>query len=344
MPRKASARAALRRAGSIAATDEMPREIREMLAAAANRPPVEWEPGMEERISRREMGRMRGGDAEPFRPPWVSAQFLPELRRVRAPIFSRLAVEGMSPFRVRPGGAGVERRPPEMRPFVHEALTRTWPWSTIGLVRSNVNGQQVVQGTGALVGRNVVLTASHLVPWGQSSWSMTFHPGFAGSNGPAGQSWVTRARGWPKFQGEDPDGYDLAILRLADPLGDAVGFMGTQSFADWDDYTDRTWLSVGYPGVFFNGTRPAADLGIAIIDIDADDGFELETHYDGTFGGGWSGGPLWGLLGSGGPIGGDPRVIGVRSGLESDGLDPARRVWAAGNALVDLVRFGRANF
>jgi hypothetical protein len=173
---------------------------------------------------------------------------------------------------------------------------------------------------------------------------ITFGPGYNNGPGDAGESWVTLARGW--LPGGDPSGYDLAILRLEDPLGDIVGFMGYQSFADEDDYESRSWTTVGYPYVDATsaGNVPMVEFDVEIEDIDADDGFELETDYSKAFGGGWSGGPLWGLIGSGGLIGGDPRVIGVRSGYEVDGWESVRNVWAAGSALVELCRFGRTNW
>jgi hypothetical protein len=175
---------------------------------------------------------------------------------------------------------------------------------------------------------------------------MTFAPGFRYGDTTAGTADVMQSRGWPEAAKGDPNGYDLAILRLAQPLGDAVGFMGYQSFADWDDYTSRTWVSVGYPYVVnqWSGEAPIVDFDLPIEDLDGDDGFEIETDYSRAIGGGWSGGPLWGLIGTGGLIGGDPRVIGVRSGYEIDGWDPVRSVFAGGNALAELCRYGRANW
>lgn len=49
-------------------------------------------------------------------------------------------------------------------------------------------------------------------------------------------------------------------------------------------------------------------------------------------------GPLWGW------IDGGPRVIGIESGYEKDILDPTRTVFAGGEHMVNLVKFGIANW
>jgi hypothetical protein len=115
--------------------------------------------------------------------------------------------------------------------------------------------------------------------------------------------------------------------------------MGTQCFGDEDAYTAARWISVGYPGWFFNANRPAVEFDIDIDDIDSDDpGLELEIT-DGHAGGqGWSGGPLWGVIDN------DFRVIGIRSGTEQDGLDPRRGVFSGGRHMVELVKHGLVHF
>ena len=338
MARRLLAKPALRRAGSIKASAKMPCDVRTMLKS-----PGRVRAGEEEIIQSHRVPDSGEIVLDGFRPDWVNAQFMPEVRRFRTALFRAIASEGPGSFRVRRASARHVRRAPVMRPLVQEALTHTWPWSTIGRVEYFVGGQLRGWGTGTLVGQSTVITASHLVPWGQG-WAMTFSPGYRDGDGDAGRANVTLARGW-KDWGSDPSGFDLAILRLDRPLGQALGFMGSQSFGDWDDYTDRTWISVGYPAVDnMTGTRPIVDFDIDIVDLDGDDGFEIETDYGRAFGGGWSGGPMWGLIGSGGVIGGDPRVIGVRSGYEADGWDPVRGVFAGGDRLVDLIRFGRTNW
>jgi hypothetical protein len=130
------------------------------------------------------------------------------------------------------------------------------------------------------------------------------------------------------------------ICRLYEPLGNRTGWMGSKSFGKDGDYENRRWTSVGYPDVFMGGQDAAVDFNIEIVDIDNDgnDSRELETDYDVAFGGGWSGGPLWGWFDD------DAKVIGIKSGWEADGWDPARGVFAGGRPMVDLVKFGWAHW
>ena len=97
---------------------------------------------------------------------------------------------------------------------------------------------------------------------------------------------------------------------------------------------------MGYPTNFFGGRRPAYEWEIRIVDLDSDDpGLELETDYHVAQAGGWSGGPLWGVVGEE-----EYRVIGIKSGFEIDVYDPVRSVFAGGPHLVDLHRYGFNNF
>lgn len=84
----------------------------------------------------------------------------------------------------------------------------------------------------------------------------------------------------------------------------------------------------------------AIELDLGVRDIDNDDpGLELECVECADLTEGWSGGPLW--LPNEGP---GPRVMGIMSGLETDGLDPRRVVFAGGSGMVDLVREGAATW
>lgn len=251
----------------------------------------------------------RGEEAsDPHRPPWLEGQFFPPL-----------ALHTMR-------GSGVVEQP-----------SKEWPWCTIGVLWYSWGGAHphCGGGTGVLVGRDLVLTASHVVPWhAPAPWSMTFIPAYrepptGGIDPRFGSASVLTCRG--VIVGTDVSGFDCAICRLDTPLGDRCGWMGIRSFGDEDDYYDRTWTSVGYPQNFANATRPAARFEVGVRDIDSE-GRALEVETVNFVSYGWSGGPLWAFLDGG------PRVIGVASGLEQDGLDPQRSVFAAGTHMVDLVK------
>jgi hypothetical protein len=269
-----------------------------------------------------------------YRPPWVGVDYFPKIIPRRRRGFARYAVEL----------AG--RLPPVPMTLMeaHEAVSTFYPWRTIGkvFVGNDPNFRnESATGTGVLVGPNLMMTASHMVPWEESAgfWWMRFAPGFREGE-PNGSSFVTRVRG---IRNPDADfeasGYDYVICQLQQPMGEHLGWMGTQCFGDEDAYTSARWISVGYPGWFFNANRPTVEFDIDIDDIDNDDpGLELEIT-DGHAGGqGWSGGPLWGVIDN------DFRVIGIRSGTEKDGLDPRRGVFSGGRHMVDLVKHGLLHF
>jgi hypothetical protein len=254
-----------------------------------------------------------------YRPPWLEQQFLPRL----------------VPFSVAPQETGLRESRIYMEPRVHEAERLPYPWCTIGriITRSSLG---TWAGSGVLVGPNLVLTAGHVAPWGGSNWSMEFIPALRQGDAnptPFGRSFTEQYRGY------DPrgavTGYDYVVCKLFNPLGRALGWMGTQWWGDEDKYTVRDYISSGYPATF--GGRPAVQFGLGIRDIDSDSpGIELECVEYTT--GGWSGGPLWYFNGT------SPTTVGVLSGAEKDVLDPKWDVYAGWRAMVDLVKFGLDNW
>jgi hypothetical protein len=187
---------------------------------------------------------------EGYRPPWVPLEYLPRL----------------APFRV-----GNQQF---LEPRAIEEVNRlAYPFHTVGIVFSSDGSQ----GSGVLVGPNLMLTAGHVAPWGSSPWSMEFVPAFRGVLGepnprPFGSSFVETYRGYNTAP--EVSGHDYVICKLYNPLGQALGWMGTQSWGNEDEYYRRRYVSSGYPGSF--GTRPAVELDMGLRDIDNDSpGIEL---------------------------------------------------------------------
>lgn len=263
------------------------------------------------------------GGTDGYLPPWVDQDFLPKL----VP-FTSAEVPGhtfLEP-RAHRRATGIE---------AEEAQRLTYPWRTVGKVFSRGDGFGM-GGSGVLVGPNLLLTASHVAPWGVGNWSMEFIPGFrAGTAPPFGNSFVREFRGYRI--GTSPTGYDYVVCRLFNPLGNSLSWMGTQSWGNDDEYYRRRFTSSGYPDSF--GGRPAVEFNIGVVDIDNDDpGKEIELPIGHPLTAGWSGGPLWFFAGQ------SPIVVGVQSGAEKDGFDPRRNVTAGGNGMVELVKFGLANW
>jgi hypothetical protein len=229
------------------------------------------------------------------------------------------------------------RRPPVK--VLNELLVHTdYPWCAIGRVEVTRRGQPPRHASGVLVGPNLLLTASHSMPWDTADSSVRFSPAFRGVNDPRfGHSYVDDYYGIPYEFDDDVTGFDYVICKLNWRIGDRTGWLGSQSWGDEDKYYDGTWFSVGYPLSFAGGFLPSVELGVSVEDIDNDSpGLEIETDNFTSKGG--SGGPLWGW------IDGDARVIGVLSGHEKDVFDPTRSVFAGGRHMVDLVRYGYANW
>jgi V8-like Glu-specific endopeptidase len=279
-------------------------------------------PGREQAELQREIaestGAQESGTAS-HRPEWMGQQFLPKL----------------VPFRLSARESGLREPRLFLEPRAGEAERLPYPWCTVGriITRSSLGAWT---GSGVLVGPNLVLTAGHVAPWGGSNWSMEFIPALREGDPnprPFGSSFISQYRGFNRPS--DVFGYDYAICQLYNPLGHALGWMGAQSWGNEAEYERRDYTSSGYPATF--GGRPAVQFSVGIRDIDNDNpGKELETVQYTS--GGWSGGPLWFFAGQ------SPTVVGVLSGAETDGLDPRRDVYAGYTAMIDLVRFGLANW
>ena len=208
----------------------------------------------------------------------------------------------------------------------------SWPWCTIGKVFSTGGPSGPEEGSGVLVGPNLMLTASHAAPWGSGAWSMEFVPATAAGSTVC-SSFVSQFRGVRTEP--EVSGLDVVVCRLYSPLGNALGWMGTQSWGNEDEYYRRRFMSSGYPATF--GGRPAVEHDISIVDIDNDgDGLELELPIGHPLTDGWSGGSLWYFPNQ------QAVAVGIQPGSEKDEFDPRRHVNAGGRHLVDLVRFGLA--
>jgi V8-like Glu-specific endopeptidase len=216
-----------------------------------------------------------------------------------------------------------------------------YPWRCVGKIFAwtNPSGGPAWVGSGSLVGRNVVLTASHVCPWGSDPWMMLFVPGYwdgSSTTGSGVRSYVQSYRGYR----EHGQGDDMAVLRLYTPLGDSLGYFGYKTYNDdWEG--GNYWTKAGYPTMIAGGQRPARIQWYPIVDDDSD-GAGVELEYKADSSGGDSGDPVFGWWS------GWPYVVGTHSGGEEEYEFPwyiiKNNVAAGGGALSSLIGWARSNW
>jgi hypothetical protein len=211
-----------------------------------------------------------------------------------------------------------------------------WPHCTVGKIWAGANNNYACPlwtGTGVLVGRDLVLTASHTAPWDREGWWMRFAPAYSEGCEPFGSSYVRDIRGYP-VSGTCAD--DFVICKIYTPLGDACGWMGTEGWESDNNYTGQKWNMVGYSHLFKNGEIQFYEADEKVKKVKDDGCFRLiETHGDPW---GWSGGVLWGWHGD------CPCVIGILSGSEEECFIFIKTGWSGGEAMVDLVNWAVTNW
>ena len=196
-----------------------------------------------------------------------------------------------------------------------------------------------------LRGPRRVLTAGHVCPWGSSSWAMRFVPSYWNGSpllGPGAQSWTSDFRAW-NTNDTVAATTGVVVLRLYDPIGPWLGWMGTKVYdSSWNG--GPYWTLAGYPGAIAGAQRPSDQSGIPVLDTDNDgDAQEIEHHALPATAGD-SGGPFFGFWNDG------PYAVGTTSGGESitGGIfgwgDEDNNIEAGGLGMVELVQWAQANW
>jgi V8-like Glu-specific endopeptidase len=259
----------------------------------------------------------------PFRPTWRDYVYHPKM----APISSNIVVKGRDADRIR----AHKVFPPENRTAFRP---EGYPWTCIGRIEVFQNGVGGRFGTATLIGRRIVLTSGHLMPRDGSPgrWGIRFIPGcFDGRSTVGLASWTEAYRALIITVADDTQDRDIAILKLYDPLGEALGWMGMKTYND--DWEDRgMWTLVGYPDIT-SAMRPTRQAGIPVIDDDPSGDF-TEIEHRGDASDGNSGGPLFAQFPDG------PYLVGVHSGYEYRMAGPFvaedNNVASGGRGMVNL--------
>jgi V8-like Glu-specific endopeptidase len=216
-----------------------------------------------------------------------------------------------------------------------QIMTDAYPWCTIGMVNSGRDlnyGAPEKQGTGVLVGPNLMLTASHMVPWGEPGWYMRFDAAsFDGGN--MGQSYVASTSGYTSPDSGGDRAHDYALCTLYMPLGNTLGWMGTHGTTDESFYENGDWTTVGYPG---SSPRPQVEMLVKVTDAsESDDGQKMSTDF--VTKPGWSGGPLWAYIDD------QPKVVGICSGEGDTAWEwlsgDEHGIFSGGPDMVGLLKF-----
>jgi V8-like Glu-specific endopeptidase len=275
----------------------------------------------------RAAGDTAGRDGSPYIPDWTAVSTTPAL----APEVERRRLVRRNGKRVRPEWViGADNRSPY--------YPNSYPFSLVGRIfvwSDASNPNWAWWGTASLLGARTIMTASHVVPWGSGNWKALFIPAYydgASIHGAWAASWVTDARGYSNHD----QGDDMAVMRLAVPLGNSLGWFGFRTYNDdWEDLS--VWTLPGYPWDKDGGNRPWLHLNFPIIDDD-NDGAGVELEYKADTEGGQSGAPVFAWFS------GSPYVVGTHSGGEDNFGEPRQNVAAGGSALTNLLHWARSNW
>lgn len=171
----------------------------------------------------------------------------------------------------------------------------TAPYSSIVYITAKFSNGTTYSGSGVVVGKNDILTASHLVyseEDGGLATRVTVYPGRDGATSPFG-SYIANKINYFDYDSnndglltKDESEYDLAVLGFNKAFGNITGWFGLDPHQ-----TSNYYNLSGYPGIYSDSSGPH---------MTNDYGYATEDDYAAVFNyatlatnPGNSGGPLW---------------------------------------------------
>ena len=157
-----------------------------------------------------------------------------------------------------------------------------FPWQCIGRLFVSSQNSGLASGTATLVGRRTVLTSSHLIPWGAPGLIVLFVPAYwnwpipwtplTPTVPPPLQMASIGTDVWGYQQGKR-QAYDLALVRLREPLGDRLGYFGATVYDDdWEDERVGRWSGIRVSSTWLLGrpdSRAATTMATCLRDNSA---------------------------------------------------------------------------
>ena len=174
------------------------------------------------------------------------------------------------------------------------ASNNTFPYSALAYIEATFSDGSRVSGSGALVGRNDVLTAAHVLydPVLGAATNVQVELGRDGRSRPydtldaAELSYFELDTEEPGLLSQSESEHDLALVSLSDAVGDDVGWFALGDYASGNAYR-----VAGYPGAYrdVSGPRLVEDIGASKL-IPS---YDLVDLSDFEINPGNSGGPVW---------------------------------------------------
>ncbi len=170
--------------------------------------------------------------------------------------------------------------------------TTTYPYSAVCKIFSYWSDGSTTVGSGAMVGRNDVLTAAHNLyspSHGGFAQEISVIPGMAGDDEPYGSYAGVRWSVPDDYTGSSDFEDDVGIVNIGSNIGDQTGWFGMSFNDSVNAYETSRLYNAGYPGDLYSGDYMYWSTG-NVYSVSGNLVYYTDTID--TYGG-HSGGPTW---------------------------------------------------